>query len=79
MRPWIEQYVFWYPEELWDETHQCVNEGFDQINNHNNSKSVDPLLNAVIFSGGDPEYWSGHFDDNQYDVIVNCLHDISEM
>ena len=79
MRPWIEQYVFWYPEELWDETHQCVNDGFDQINNHNNSKSVDPLLNAVIFSGGDPEYWSGHFDDNQYDVIVNCLHDISEM
>ena len=79
MRPWIEQYVFWYPEELWDDTHHCINEGFDQINNHNNSKSVDPLLNAVIFSGGDPEYWSGHFDDNQYDVIVNCLHDISEM
>tara|TARA_B100001146_G_scaffold34827_1_gene28214 strand:- start:4090 stop:6957 length:2868 start_codon:yes stop_codon:yes gene_type:complete len=79
MRPWIEQYVFWYPEELWDETHQCVNDGFDQIGNHNNADSVDPLLNAVIFSGGDPEYWSGHFDDNQYDVIVNCLHDISEM
>ncbi|MAR37364.1 MAG: hypothetical protein CL715_03285 [Chloroflexi bacterium] len=79
MRPWIEQYVFWYPEELWDETHQCVNDGFDQIGNHNNADSVDPLLNAVIFSGGDPEYFSGHFDDNQYDVIVNCLHDISEM
>jgi hypothetical protein len=79
MRPWIEQYVFWYPEELWDETHQCVNDGFAQINNYNNSDAVDPLLNAVIFSGGEPEYWSGHFDDDQYDVIVNCLHDISQM
>ena len=79
MRPFIEQYVFWYPEELWDDTHQCVNEGFDQINNHNNSRGVDPLLNAVIFSGGQPEYFSGHFDDDQYDVIVNCLHDISQM
>jgi len=79
MRPWIEQYVFWYPEELWDDTHQCVNDGFNQINNHNNSDRVDPLLNAVIFSGGDPEYKSGHFDDDQYDVIVNCLHDISQM
>ncbi len=79
MRPWIEQYVFWYPEELWDETHQCVNDGFAQINNYNNSDSVDPLLNSVIFSGGDPEYFSGHFDDDQYDVIVNCLHDISQM